>query len=160
MKVTSPTIRTAEAADVDACVRLAEARRALYETFEPRFWRRAENAAEMSRLWFAHLFAKDDILALVAEAEGQVLGFLIAQPTPSPPVYDPGGRTALIDDFVVEPGFWLEVGQALLAQARQRLKAAGFVQIVVVGACRDEDKTRLLETTDLSLASTWWTAGL
>ncbi|MFT4936728.1 MAG: GNAT superfamily N-acetyltransferase [Pseudoalteromonas distincta] len=151
-------IRIAEASDVEACVQLAEARRALYETFEPRFWRRAENAAEMSRLWFAHLFAKEDVLALVAEIDGEVRGFLIAQPTPSPPVYDPGGRTALIDDFVVAPDQWGTVGAQLLSEARQRLRAADFAQIVVVSARQDEDKTRLLESTDLSLASTWWTA--
>lgn len=151
-------IRIAEADDVEACVQLAEARRALYETFEPRFWRRAENAAEMSRLWFAHLFAKEDVLALVAELDGEVRGFLIAQPTPSPPVYDPGGRTALIDDFVVEQGRWMTLGAQLLSEARQRLRAAGFAQIVVVGARQDGDKTGLLEATDLSLASTWWTA--
>ena len=32
-------IRIAEASDMEACVQLAEARRALYETFEPPFWR-------------------------------------------------------------------------------------------------------------------------
>ena len=143
---------------MEACVQLADARRALYETFEPRFWRRATNAAEMSRMWFAHLFAKEDVLALVAEIDGEVRGFLIAQPTPSPPVYDPGGRTALIDDFVVAPDQWETVGAQLLGEARQRLRAADFAQIVVVSARQDEDKTRLLESTDLSLASTWWTA--
>lgn len=151
-------VRIADADDVEACVQLAEARRALYETFEPRFWRRAANSAEMSRLWFAHLFGKDDVLALVADRGGEISGFLIAQPTPSPPVYDPGGRTVLIDDFVVEPGLWMDVGAQLLNEARQRLRSAGFAQIVVVGAHQDQDKTRLLEATDLSLASTWWTA--
>ena len=151
-------IRIAEADDVEACVQLAEARRAIYETFQPRFWRRAENAAEMSRLWFAHLFAKEEVLALVAELDGEVRGFLIAQPTPSPPVYDPGGRTALIDDFVVAPDQGVTVGAPLLNEARLRLRAADFAQIVVVSARQDEDKTRLLESTDLSLASTWWTA--
>lgn len=151
-------IRIAEATDVEACVQLAEMRRALYETFEPRFWRRAENAVEMSRLWFTHLFAKADVLALVVELDGAVTGFLIAQPTPSPPVYDAGGRTAVIDDFVVAPAHWQALGGALLAEARERLRADGYAQIVVVGARQDADKTRLLESTDLSLASTWWTA--
>ena len=94
----------------------------------------------------------------MAEIDGEVRGFLIAQPTPSPPVYDPGGRTALIDDFVVAPDQWETVGAQLLGEARQRLRAADFAQIVVVSARQDEDKTRLLESTDLSLASTWWTA--
>ncbi|MDP3299975.1 MAG: GNAT family N-acetyltransferase, partial [Phenylobacterium sp.] len=151
---------TAAVIDVEACVQLAESRRALYETFEPRFWRRAENAAEMSRLWFTHLFAKADVLALVAERDGQVRGFLVAQPTPSPPVYDPGGRTALIDDFVVEPADWQTAGVALLADARDRLRADGYAQIVVVGARLDAEKTRLLQASDLSLASTWWTAAV
>jgi len=38
-----------------------------------------------------------------AMAAGQLTGFLIATLNLAPPVYDPGGLTCDIDDFVVTP---------------------------------------------------------
>ncbi|WP_246618046.1 hypothetical protein [Rhizobium populisoli] len=51
--------------------------------------------------WFEKLFADERIVFLVAVESLSVVGFLIAQEFPTPPVYDPGGATALIDDFCV-----------------------------------------------------------
>jgi hypothetical protein len=87
--------------EVAACVGLIEARRERYERYEPRFWHRAANSAQMSQSWFAHLFAQPETVALVAEEAGCIVGFVVATHYPAPPVYDPGGRTALIDDFAV-----------------------------------------------------------
>lgn len=153
------SIRPAGAHDVAACVGLAEVRRDQYQAYEPRFWRKSARAAEMSGLWFTHLFAKPDVVALVAVEDDVVQGFIIGAEQPAPPVYDPGGRTALIDDFVVsEGGRWGDVGAALLAACREAFRARGFAQVVVVGARQDAPKTEFLEASGLSLASTWWTA--
>ena len=153
-------IRKAGAADVGAAVALIEERRRRYEAYQPRFWKKAENSAALSGAWFAHLFADEKVVALVAEDDGRVVGFLIATNFPAPPVYDPGGPNALIDDFAVEAGRWATVGAELLTHARAELRARGFTQIVVVGARQDEEKTAFLETAELSLASTWWTGGI
>lgn len=137
---------------------LAEARRVRYETFEPLFWKKAQDSLEMGRLFFTHLLSQPDTLAILAETEGRIVGFLIATAARVPPVVAPGA-TAMIDDFcVAEPAFWGEVGPALLDGARAVLRENGFVQIVVVCGFKDDEKMAFLKTQNLSLASTWWTA--
>jgi predicted N-acetyltransferase YhbS len=154
-------VRTATAEDVAACVELIEARRLTYEQFQPRFWKKAANSADMSRLWFAHLFAKADTVALVAVEGAAIVGFIIGANFPPPPVVELAGKNALIDDFAVaSESRWADVGPALLTACKARLKALGYVQIVVVGARQDAPKTAFLDAADLSLASTWWTAGI
>lgn len=154
-------IRPATTDDVPACVAIIEARRDLYQTFEPRFWNKSANSGALSQGWFSHLFGNEKVLSLVAEDGAALAGFLIASNAPAPPVFDPGGPTALIDDFYVRSDdLWLTTGAALLDAARAALKERGFAQIVVVGVQRDDAKNALLTRADLSLASNWWTAGL
>lgn len=152
-------IRNASAGDLAACVDMIEARRRQYEVYEPRFWKKAADSAASTHPWFLRAFEDDGTVSLVA-AEGEVVvGFLIAGAIATPPVYDPGGPTALIDDFcVASAALWPTVGRALLVAGREALRGRGYAQIVVVCGDRDEAKKRLLADTDLSLASTWWTA--
>jgi len=154
-------IRSAEAGDIESCVGMIEARRRLYETFEPGFWRKAEHSAAMSTAFFSHLAADAGALFLVSQADAGIDGFLIAMNTQHPPVYAPGGPTALIDDFcVAEPALFPSVGAALLEEARDRLKTRGFTQLVVVCGARDTARTAFLQGQALSLTTTWWTASL
>ncbi|MDO9473315.1 MAG: GNAT family N-acetyltransferase [Caulobacter sp.] len=154
-------IRSADPGDVEACVGMIEARRRLYETFEPRFWRKTDHSAAMSTAFFGHLATDAGALFLVSDSDGQIDGFLIAMPVQNPPVYAPGGPTAQIDDFcVADPSRFSTVGAALLDEARKRLKARGFTQLVVVCAARDEARTAFLESQRLSLTTTWWTTSL
>jgi len=154
-------IRSAQAGDIEACVGMIEARRRLHETFEPRFWRKADHSAAMSTAFFGHLATDAGALFLVSDSDGQIDGFLIAMPVQNPPVYAPGGPTAQIDDFcVADPSRFSTVGAALLDEARKRLKARGFTQLVVVCAARDEARTAFLESRRLSLTTTWWTTSL
>lgn len=153
------SVRQATMDDVPACVALVEQARVTLETYEPRFWRRAENTAQLTGAWFGHLAAQSDTVFLVADDAKETVGFLIGRPQMSPPVYDPGGATALIDDFCVRsPDRWAEAGAALLAEARDRLRAQGFAQIVVVCPAKDTEKMALMKAGELSIASTWWTA--
>ena len=151
-------IRPATPNDVAACVGLVESRREQYERYEPRFWKKAWDSKSSTYPWFARLFDETKSFSLVAAEGSDIVGFLVAREAPVPPVYDPGGPTALIDDFCVVEKRWCDVGGELLAAARAELRNRGYVQIVVVGARRDEAKTAFLEGSDLSLASTWWTA--
>ena len=154
-------VRSATDEDVAACVSLIEARRLKYAGFEPRFWKKAANSAEMSARWFAHLFKQSDVVALVAVQSGLVVGFIIGTNFPPPPVVELDGKNAVIDDFAVQSDeLWPDVGQALLIACKERLKTLGYVQVVVVGADKDAAKMSLLRSQDLSLASTWWTAAL
>ena len=115
------------------------------------FWREAESALVMQDLWFRFLLTSDDHHLLVAtDPDGRVVGFLIAQVMDAPPVYDPGGRTCMVDDFVAEPG---EASDGLLAAARSWAVTRGAVQMVVVTAAADEAKRSALAANDLAVAS-------
>lgn len=154
-------IRRATNADVAQCVALAETRREEYENYEPRFWKKSATSAASTLPWFEKLFSDERSVALVAIEDSLIVGFLIAREFPTPPVYDPGGSTALIDDFcVAAKARWLDVGAALLQEAKSELYRRGFSQVVVVGARQDAAKTAFLNQADLSLASTWWTASV
>ncbi len=151
-------LRKANTSDVLDCVDLVEVRRLRYEEFEPQFWRRAADSRIITVEWFSNLFSDVDVLSLVATEKSSIVGFLIARNAPVPPVYNPGGPTALIDDFCVAEGRWMDVGKNLLIRAKEELRTCGWAQIVVVGAHKDIEKTSFLESTELSLASTWWTS--
>ncbi len=151
-------LRKAKTGDVAECVELVEARRLRYEKFEPQFWRRADDSRNITVDWFTTLFSDADVLSLVAVEESAIVGFLIARDVPAPPVYNPGGPTALVDDFCVAEDRWMDVGGNLLTRAKEELRSRGCVQIVVVGANKDIEKTAFLESANLSLASTWWTS--
>ena len=96
------------------------------------------------------------MITLVSEESGAVTGFLIAQLAGAPPVYDPGGQTCDIDDFVVAPGRWATTGVQLLRSAIERAAERGAIQAVVVTAHLDQDKREALRLCGLSIASEWW----
>ena len=65
----------------------------------------------------------------------------------------------MIDDFTVAaPAEWPIVGAALLDVLRHHGRIAGWRQIIAVCASDDTAKTAFLHSTDLTIASTWWTA--
>ena len=151
-------VRPARIRDVGAMTRLIEQRREQYERVQPVFWKRAAGSAATTR-WFytSLLLLARHKLALVADNEGALLGFLIARRVRTPPVYDPGGPTAVIDDFCVgRPEDWIVVGGELLAHARTFGRKAGWSQIVVVCGAQDEPKSEFLRSTDLALVTNWW----
>ena len=94
-------IRAAAQADVHAMAALAAIRRDQYAQYQPRFWRPAADALDNHRPYLAGLVANPEVITLVGEDAGQLTGFLIATLAAAPPVYDPGGPTCQIDDFVV-----------------------------------------------------------
>ena len=139
-------------------VRLAEARRTEYEPHQPVFWRKALDSKERQRDWFAALLDDPSAICLVLENDGELEGMLIGSVAPAPAVYNPGGLTCTVDDFVVRaPELWAEAGAALLDQLMTKLKDRGAAQIVVVCGHHDAAKRIFLESRDLSIASEWWT---
>jgi GNAT superfamily N-acetyltransferase len=149
-------VRPAIAGDVEAITALAGARRRKYARYQPVFWRPAVNAEEVHRRFLAELVSDDDVLTLVSDDEGTVVGFLIATFGDAPAVYDPGGRTCTIDDFVVAPRRWLTTGVHLLRSAIEDAAVRGAIQVVVVTANLDKRKREALRSCGLSIASEWW----
>jgi len=151
------TIRTATGDDVEALLVLAEAGRAEYERYAPTFWRKAADGKEKQRGYFQALLGKSDVIALVCENLGRIEGFLIATVGEAPPVYDPGSRVVVIDDFTVsDASQWDTLGAALLGHARERARELGANLSVVVCAHRDAPKRNMLRAGGFSLASEWY----
>ena len=149
-------MRKARWADVPSMVTIIERRRAVYETCQPVFWKRAANASAKTKLFYRWLLLRRSAIMLVADRGSEVVGFLIATRARVPPVYDPGGPSMLIDDFAVaEADDWPIVGRALLDGFQSRGRALGCRQVVVVCGAEDAAKTEFLRSTGLRMASTW-----
>lgn len=154
-------IRNAQVADVPRMVELSEQKRTEYEKQQPLFWRKAQGSASAQQSYFEHLLTLDNVIALVYQQEGTIRGFVIAGLHDAPPVYDPGGLTCNIDDFVVEHrSLWKSVGRALLDRAIADARARKVVQVVVVTGGHDIPKREMLSAMGLSLASEWWVSGI
>jgi hypothetical protein len=144
-------------ADVAAMTTLATIRREQYSRYQPRFWRPAAAAQDTHRSHLASLVASSEAITLVSDEAGQLTGFLIATLNPAPPVYDPGGLTCLIDDFVVAPATkWLTTGAELLRAGLAEAGRRGAVQAVVVTGHLDQPKRQALRACGLEIASEWW----
>jgi GNAT superfamily N-acetyltransferase len=150
-------VRTAAAADVAAMAALAGIRREQYANYQPIFWRPAAGALDMHRAYLASLIENDKVITLVSEEAGQLTGFLVATLTGAPPVYDPGGATCQIDDFMVLPATrWQTTGARLLRAGLAEAGRRGAIQAVVVTGHLDEPKRELLRACGLEPASEWW----
>jgi len=138
---------------------VADRKRRQYAAYQPVFWRLAPSARAHHQEYLARLVDDHDVLSLVATLDGQVHGFVIGRLVPAPPVYDPGGPSLYVDDFVVSrDGEWPNVGAALLRSVRRLGAARGAAQVVVVSGALDSAKRRLLADADLEVASEWWVA--
>jgi hypothetical protein len=142
-------------------VELADCKRREYEAFAPTFQRPAANATEVHGPWLAGLVEDPSVGTFVHQDSSGVDGFVIVTTGPAPPVYDPGGPTALIDDFTVaSPGLWETTGAALLDAASGWASERGAVQLVVVSGPHDAAKRALLHGAGLYVASEWFTRPL
>src|SRR4051794_5183322 len=153
--------RPARRGDVAQMARLADVKRREYARHAPVFQRPAADAIEIHRRWLAKLVEASAVGAFVHEREeGALDGFGVVTVVPTPPVYDPGGASSLIDDFVVSPERWLTAGATLLRLATEWARAHGAVQVVVVCGPHDAAKRELLRGAGLFVASEWFTTPL
>jgi hypothetical protein len=152
------TVRRAVEQDLPEVLDLAAQRRADYATHQPRFWRPAKDAWNRQLEYFASLLVDPQALVLVyCDQAERVTGFVIARLVPAPPVYDPGGLTCLVDDFVVrDASDWPVAGVALVDAVRGWASEGGASQLVAVTGRQDEPKRDALRIAGLSLASEWW----
>lgn len=157
----SGAIRNAQLADVPHMVDLSEQKRITYERYRPTFHRKAADSRERQIPFFERLIGGERIIALVYE-EGQAIdGFIIGTLVEAPPVYDPGGLTCIVDDFVVaRPEDWSTIGAALLGEVSSRAKARGAVQTAVVCGHQDEPKRAILAGLGYAIASEWYVANV
>ncbi len=148
------SVRKAVETDVSQMVELSEKKRAEYEKAQPLFWKKARDSREKQTLFFQSQIKRENVIALVEEKNGTLEGFLIAALVPAPPVYDPGGLTCLIDDFVVSAGKdWAETGKRLLEEAQRQARARGAVQSALFCGHLDQPKGKMLSKLGFSIAT-------
>ena len=100
---------------------------------------------------------RNNTLVLVCEKAGLILGYVIGLVVSAPPVYDPGGKTCLLIEFVVgDSDDWSTVGKAIVDEGARRAVALGGVQVVVVCDAADQPKQAMLQTAGLTIASEWY----
>jgi GNAT superfamily N-acetyltransferase len=150
-------IRKAGPADVPRMVDLSEQKRLQHQSYQPTFWRKAADSREKQLPHFERVIGSDRVIALVHERAGTIDGFVIATVVEAPPVYDPGGLTCVVDDFVVaDPQDWEAIGAPLLSEAYREASAQGAVQTVVVCGHQDQPKRAMLAGDGFSIASEWY----
>jgi GNAT superfamily N-acetyltransferase len=150
------SIRTAREADIPQMVASAETKRIEYEGYSPIFWRKAPDSSPKQEVFFQRLLTSPDLIALVAEVDNTLLGFIISAITIAPPIYNPGGLVCIIDDFAVARSQdWGSVGAELLAAVEREAKARGAVLSVIVCPQRDQAKRAMLQKAGAAVASEW-----
>lgn len=148
-------IRKARRSDLNRMVEITGDYRQKLATIEPQYWRPAANARFWTRAFFGFLMLRKSWI-LVAERSGRVIGFVIALPKAAPPVFAPGTKTALIDDFYVDPvERFDEVATLLLSAIRPQLSKAGYGQLVVINAVGDSERGRFLEAQGIRPVCQW-----
>ena len=150
-------VRKAQVDDVAAMVALSEQKRLEYQQLQPHFWRKAADSRERQTPYFARLVGSESCIALVLTRDNLMDGFIMGLLIEAPPVYDPGGLTCVVDDFVVaDANDWQIAGAALLDEVGREARARGAVQTVVVCAHLDQPKrAMLLQQAGFSIASEW-----
>jgi hypothetical protein len=155
------SVEQATADDLEPLLALAAARREVYATYQPRFWRPAADAVDRQRGYLRGLLEDDATLVVTARGDGHLHGFAVGRIVPAPPVYDPGGPTCVLDDFAVDhQEAWPEVGPPLLDAVRSWARSRGAAQLVVVTAHLDEAQRAALRAAGLGIASEWWVGAL
>ncbi len=85
------------------------------------------------------------------------LQIIVASIIDAPPVYDPGGKTFMVDDFCVSlPELWCNVGRDLLMNLQDKAVERGSVQTLVVCGDHDGPKKAFLEESGLGTTSRWY----
>jgi hypothetical protein len=142
---------------VNQMVELSSLKRTDYEQQSPIFWRRAVDADVRQEQFFGRLVEEPDAICLVSsDDDDQLEGFVIGSLIKAPPVYDPGGRVCMIDDFVVRnPELWGNIGRDLKAEVESQAAAAGAVLSITVCGHKDGAK-RDAVATGTQLVSEWY----
>lgn len=147
------TIRACHLEDLGAVVDILMNKRRLYAALEPALWTVAQGAEQWTEAYLANLLALPEQLFLVAESSGRVIGFLVASPKLSRPVYAREPMAAINDFHVADANDWPDVGGALLTEARANLKKRGVAQFVLKSAFLDEAKMAFLASQGLPIVS-------
>ena len=150
-------IRTATQGDIASVAKIADEKRHQYAHYAPTFWNPAHDAYDKHVAYLGGLLTRPNTIFLVSEASSKIDGFVIASVVDAPPVYDPGTKVCMIDDFAVaKSNDWASLGHELLDSARKQAMEKGAKLSVVVCGHLDEDKRAMLKKAGFGIASEWY----
>ncbi len=136
-------VRDLTAADAGWAAAVMAARREVYASYSPVFWRPRRGITDRHARFLGRQVQDKGSIALRTDH-----GFLIAQRRDG---------EGFVDDFAVDgEGTWADDGLALLSTAWDRLSAQGIRDLRVVTAQADEPKVAMLVATGLRLVEQWW----
>jgi len=142
-------------------VSLSERERSEREKIDVEFFRKADGSADAQAAYFNRQLTQSHVIARVHETANGIDGFAIATLITAPPVYAPGGPTALVDDFTVaDPKLWESVGNLLFEAIREEASRRGAVGIVSICVHKDQVKRQFLSRCGLRIVSEWHFAAL
>mgnify|MGYP001799395727 CR=1 FL=1 len=150
-------VRKARSEDINQIVELLETRRSELETWAPKFWKKSPKSAAISSAFFKTLLEDPNVTVLVAQDEAAIVGCLQYRPTFVPPVYEPGGTTWMVDDFVVSANDWDGVGKAMLSELEARTIDETDGQLIFPVPKKDDAASGFFETAGLMPTTVWWT---
>jgi hypothetical protein len=117
-------IRDAVEKDISEMVALSAIKRRAYAQAQPLFWKPSPNAQSHQKQYFFELLSNPEVMLLIAESHHEIDGFIIGSIVEAPSVYNPGGKTLLVDDFCVRKE-WPSVAPALLQSHTEKGKKRG-----------------------------------
>ncbi len=140
------TVREAVEADLPALGRLGAMLMRLHHEFDPQRFMTPGPNPERGYAWFLGTqLGRDDVVILVAEGQGRVLGYVYAavEPQSWKELRDEAG---FVHDVVVDPdGRRQGVATALMQAAIARLRDRGMPRVVLGTASRNAAAQRLFE---------------
>ncbi len=129
------TIRHAREADIPSVVRLQHQMMDYHEALDPRFAHR-DDVSEGFAKWVGELIAKDDAAVIVAETDGQVVGYTIGLHQQSPAL-DPPDHGFVSDICVEAECRQRGVGAALFAKLKEWFRSRGLTVAWANVACEN-----------------------
>src|SRR5688572_6721782 len=139
------TTRPGNAADFHAVVPMMQRHRLRQQALDPVLYAPHPDAESRFRRWIGEVMQDPRASLLVAEDQGQVVGFLYATIEKELPIYQ-HEEFALVHEGWVEPAVrGLGAGKALLERAAADLARAGVRQLRVRAAAGDEEARAVLQ---------------
>jgi len=147
------TVRRATVDDAEAIADVAEAKRALYASYSPLFWR-PHPEGRASHLRYVRRKLANQVV-FVHEDDGIVDAYGGGELFPVPAVFGAAGPVCVVDGFATRPELWPTAGAALLDAIVAAAADAGASLVAVVSGRDDAPKCAMLERAGLTADSGW-----
>jgi ribosomal protein S18 acetylase RimI-like enzyme len=142
----SVSVRPITPGDVAPVAALAEKLVHLHHAFDPERFFVPDRVAEGYAWWFTKELARDEVVLLVAELDGRLVGYVYAR-------LEERDWNMLLDAAGAIHDVWVEpearghgVARALLAEAAASLRAKGAPRVVLHAAAKNAEAQTLFES--------------